>query len=79
MCSLGRKKGVIGSLGANTGTHFLAPSFAFGGSRFDVEVGLKEEEPDLEPRDFEVRDIVCWKWRKSREVLDFLSKERVRN
>ena len=43
---------------AKDGTHFLVPSFASSGGRFDVEVGLEEEEPDLEPRDFEVRDIV---------------------
>ena len=54
MCSLGRKKGVMASPSANVGTHFLAPSFGSKGGKFDVEVGLEEEEPDLEPRDFEV-------------------------
>lgn len=58
MCSLGQKKGVMASPDAKDGTHFLVPSFASSGGRFDAEVGLEEEEPDLEPRDFEVRDIV---------------------
>jgi hypothetical protein len=48
----------MGSPSANTGTHFLAPSFSSNGGKFDIGVGLEEEEQDLEPRDFEVRDIV---------------------
>jgi hypothetical protein len=48
----------MASPSANAITHFLAPSFASSAGRFDTEVGLEEEEPNLEPRDFEVRDIV---------------------
>ena len=57
-CALGQKKGIMASPSANASTHFLAPSFVKSGGRFDAEVRLEEEEPNLEPRDFEVRDIV---------------------
>jgi hypothetical protein len=72
MCSLGWKKGVMDSPTANTGTYFLAPSFSSNGSRFNIGVGLEEEEPNLEPWDLEARDIVQWKMKNGKEVLDFL-------
>jgi hypothetical protein len=49
MCSLGRKKGVMVSPTTNTGTHFLALSFSSNGGRFNIGVGLEEEELDMEP------------------------------
>jgi hypothetical protein len=75
MCSLGRKKEVMDSFAANIGTYFLAPNFSSNGSRFDIGVRLEEEEPDLEPRDHEARDIFQRKMKKGREVSDFWRKE----
>ena len=57
---------------ANTGTYFLAPSFSSNGSKFNIGVGLEEEEPNLEPWDLEARDIVQWKMKNGKEVSDFL-------
>ena len=79
MCSLGWKKGVMDSPGANTNTHILAPSFSSSGGRFDIEVRLEEEEPDLEPRDFKVRGIVGLKVEEKQRSFGFPKEERVRN
>ena len=59
---------------ANTGTHILAPSLSSSGDRFDIEVKLEEEEPDLEPQDFKDETLWGWKWKKDREVSDSLKK-----
>ena len=44
MCSLGHKKEVMDSPAANIGTYVLAPNFSSNGNKFNIEVGLEEEE-----------------------------------
>ena len=75
MCSLGQNKEVMDSPAANIGTYFLAPNFSSNDNKFNIEVGLEEEELDLEPRDCEARYMVKRKMKKGREFLDFWRKE----